>query len=87
MNQIKKEDYTLEKFKRENQQNSFNIQNEKITMQEITEEHKHFGTNMDMLGTVFKNQISHTTNLTVFENTTLIYVYALTQINTRYRLD
>ena len=83
MNQIKKEDYTLEKFTQENQQNSFNIQNKEFTMQEITEEQKHLGTKLDMLGNNLKNQNSHTTNLTEIENNTLIYVYALKQINTR----
>ena len=53
-------------------------------MQQIRDEHKQLEINRDLLGNILKNQNSHTINLTEFENNTLIYVYALKQINTRY---
>ena len=56
-------------------------------MQQIREEHKQFEINSDLLGKILRNQNSHTINLTEFENNTLIYVYALKQINTRYGMN
>ena len=53
-------------------------------MQQIREEHKQYEINRDLLGNILRNQNSHTIHLTEFENITLIYVYALKQINTRY---
>ena len=53
-------------------------------MQQIREEHKQLEINRDLLTNILKNQNSHTVNLTEFENNTLIYVYALKKINTRY---
>ena len=84
INKINKEDYTIEKFKQEAEQKLINIKNEEFKMQQIREEHKQLETNTDLLTNILKNQNSHTVNLTEFENNTLIYVYALKQINTRY---
>ena len=53
-------------------------------MQQIRDEHKQLENNRNLLGNILKNQNSHTISLTEFENNTLIYVYALKQINTRY---
>ena len=53
-------------------------------MQQIREERKQFEINRDLLTNILKNQNSHTVNLTEIEYNTLIYVYALKQINTRY---
>ena len=53
-------------------------------MQQIREEHRQLEINRDLLTNILKNQNSHTVNLTEFENHTLIYVYALKEINTRY---
>ena len=81
---LKNEDYTIEKFKQEAEQNLINFENEEIKMQQIREEHKQLEINRDLLTNKLKNQNSHTVNLIEFENNTLIYVYALKQINTRY---
>ena len=83
INKLNKEDYTVEKFKQEAEQKLINIKNEEIKMQQIRE-HKQLEINRDLLTNILKNQNSHTINLTEFENHTLIYVYALKQINTRY---
>ena len=53
-------------------------------MQQIRDEHEQLEINRDLLTNILKNRNSHTINLTEFENNTLIYVYALKQINTRY---
>ena len=53
-------------------------------MQQIREEHRQLEINRDLLTNILKNQNSHTINLTEFKNNTLICVYALKQINTRY---
>ena len=74
----------IEKFKQEAEQNLINIKNEEIKMQQIREEHKQLEINRDLLTNILKNKNSHTINLTEFENNTLIFVYALKQINTRY---
>ena len=84
INKINKEDYTIEKFKQEAEQKLINIKNEEFKMQQIRDEHKQFEINRDLLTNILKNQNSHTINLTEFENNTLIFVYALKQINTRY---
>ena len=77
MNKLNKEDYTIEKFKQEAEQNLINIRNEEIKMQQIRDEHKQLEINRDLLSNILKNQNSHTINLTELENGTLIYVYAL----------
>ena len=82
MNKLNKEDYTIEKFKQEAEQNLINIRNEEIKMQQIRDEHKQLEINRDLLSNILKNQNSHTINLTELENGTLIYVYALKKINT-----
>ena len=84
ISKLNKEDYTIEKFNQEAEQKLLNIKNEEIKMQQISEEHKQLEINRDLLTNILKNQNSHTVNLTEFENITLIYVYALKQINTRY---
>ena len=56
-------------------------------MQRISEEHRQFEIIREILSKIIKNQNSNTNNLTEFENNTLIYVYALEQINTRYGLN
>ena len=84
INKLNKEDYTIEKFKQEAEQKLINIRNEEIKMQQIREEHRQLEINRDILANILKNQNSLTTNPTEFENNTLIYVYALKQINTRY---
>ena len=56
-------------------------------MQQIRDEHKRLEINRDILWNVLKNQNSYTITLTELENNTLIYVYALKQINTRYGLN
>ena len=56
-------------------------------MQQIREEHRQLEINRDLLTNMLKNQNSHTINLTEFENNTLICVYALKQINTRYGMN
>ena len=84
INKLNKEDYTIEKFKQEAEQNLINIRKEEIKMQQIRDEHKQLEINRDILSNILKNQNSHTINLTELENNTLIYVYALKQINTRY---
>ena len=56
-------------------------------MQQVREEHKQLEINGDSLTNISKNQKSHNINLTDFVNNTLIYVYALKQINTRYGLN
>ncbi len=55
-----------------------------IKKQQIRDEHKQLEINRDLLTNILKSQNSHTVNLAEFENHTLIYVYALNQINTRY---
>ncbi len=55
-----------------------------MKMQQVRDDHKQLEINRNLLGIILKNQNSHTINLTEFENNTLIYVYALKQINTRY---
>ena len=82
INKLNKEDYTIEKFKQEAEQKLINIRNEEIKMQQIRDEHKQLEINRDLLSNIFKNQNSHTINLTELENGTLIYVYALKKINT-----
>ena len=82
MNKLNKEDYTIEKFKQEAEQNLINIRNEEIKMQQIRDEHKQLEINRDLLSNILKNKNSHTINLTELENGTLIYVYALKKINT-----
>ena len=84
INKLNKEDYTMEKFKQESEQKLLNIKNEEIKMEKIREEHKQLEINRDLLSNILKNQNSHTINLTELENGTLIYVYALKKINTRY---
>ena len=84
---LNKEHYTIEKFKQEAEQKLINIKNEETKMQQIRDEHKRLEINRDILSNVLKNQISYTINLTELENNTLIYVYALKQINTRYGLN
>ena len=83
-NKINKEDYTIEKFKQEAEQNLINIKNEEIKMQQIRDEHRQLEINRDLLTNILKNQNSHTINLKECENNTLICVYALKLINTRY---
>ena len=56
-------------------------------MQQIRDEHKQLEINRDLSGNILKNQKSHTINLTEFENNTLISVYALKQIKTRYGMN
>ena len=87
ISKLKKEDYTIEKFKQEAEQKTINIKNEEIKMQQIRDEHKQLEINRDLLTNILKNQNSHTINLTKFENNTLIYVYALKQTNTRYGMN
>ena len=84
INKLNKEDYTIEKFKQEDEQKLLNNKNDEIKMQQIREEHKQLEINRDLLTNILKNQNSHTVNLTEFEKNTLIYVYALKQTNTRY---
>ena len=84
INILNKEDYTIEKFKQEAEQKLMNIKNEEMKMQQIRDDHKQLEINRNLLGNILKNQNSHTINLTEFENNTLIYVYALKQICTRY---
>ena len=84
INKLNKEDFTIEKFKQESEQKLLNIKNEEIKMEKIREEHKQLEVNRDLLSNILKNQNSHTNNLTELENGTLIYVYALKKINTRY---
>ena len=84
INKLNKEDYTLEKFKQEAKQKLINIKNEETKMHQIREEHNQLEINRDILATILKNQNAHIINLTEFENNTLIYVYALKEINTRY---
>ena len=84
INELNKEDYTIEKFKEEAERNLINIKNEEIKMQQIREEYKQLEINRDLLTNILKNQNSHTVNVTEFENNTLIYVYAPKEINTRY---
>ena len=83
-NKLNKEDYTIEKFKQEAEQKLINTKNEEFKMHQIRDEHKQLEINRDLLTNILKNQNSHTVNLTEFENHTLIYVYALKEINTRY---
>ena len=82
INKLNIEDYTIEKFKQEAEQNLINIKNEEIKMQQIRDEHRQLEINRDLLTNILKNQNSHTINLTELENGTLIYVYALKKINT-----
>ena len=82
INKLNKEDYTIEKFKQEAEQNLINIKNDEIKMQQIRKEHNQLEINRDLLSNILKNQNSHTINLTELENGTLIYVYALKKINT-----
>ena len=84
MIKLKKEDYTIQKFKQEAEQSLINFKKAEIKMQQIRREHRHLEVNREIVSNILKNQNSHTTNLTEFQNTTLIYVYALKQINTRY---
>ena len=84
INNLIKEDYTIENFKQEAEQNLINIKNEEIKMQQIREEHKQLEINRDLLTNILKNQNSHTINLTELENNTHIYLYALKKTNTRY---
>ena len=84
INKLNKEDYTIEKFKQEAEQKLITIMNEEIKMQQIRDEHKQLEINRYLLGKILENQNSHTINLTEFENTTPIYVYALKQLKTRY---
>ena len=84
-NKLNKEDYTIERFKQEAEQKLITIKNEEFKMQQIRDEHKQPEINRDLLTKILKNQNSRTISLTEFENNTLIYVYALKQINTRYR--
>ena len=77
INNLIKEDYTIENFKQEAEQNLINIKNEEIKMQQIREEHKQLEINRDLLTNILKNQNSHTINLTELENNTHIYLYAL----------
>ena len=84
INKLNKEDYTIEKFKQEAEQKLKNTKNEEFKMQQIRDEHKQLEINRDLLTNILKKQNSHTVNLTEFENHTLIYVYALKQINTQY---
>ena len=53
-------------------------------MQQIRDEHRQLEINRDLLSNILKNQNSNTIDITELENHTLIYVYALKQINTRY---
>ena len=87
INKSNREDYPIEKFKQEAEQKLINIKNEEIKMQQIREEHKKLEINRDLLGNILRNQNSHTINLTEFENNTLVSVYALKKINTRYGLN
>ena len=64
---MKKEDYTMEKLKQEDEQNLINIKNEDIKMQLIREEHKQLAVKWDILKIMLKKQNSHTINLTEFE--------------------
>ena len=84
INKINEEDYTIEKFKQEAEQKLIKIKNEEIKMQQIRDEHKQLEINRDLLTNILKNQNSHTINLIEFEKNTLINVYALKKINTRY---
>ena len=84
INELNKEDYTIEKFKEDAEKKLINIKNEEIKMQQIRKEHKQLEINRDLLTNILKNQKSHTVNVTEFENNTLIYVYAPKEINTRY---
>ena len=81
---LNKEVYTIEKFKQEAEQKLISIKNEENKMQQIREEHKQLEINRDILAEMLKNQNSHTINLAEFENNTLIYVYALKKVKTRY---
>ena len=87
INKTNKEDYAIEKFKQEAEQKLINIKNEEIRMQQIRDEHKQLENNRDLLGNILRNQNSYTINLTELENNTLIYIYALKQINTRYGMN
>ena len=84
INKLNREDYTIEKFKQEAEQKLIHIKNEESKMQQIRDEHKQFEINRDLLSNLLKNQNSNTIDLAELENHTLIYVYALKQINTRY---
>ena len=87
INKINKEDYTIEKFKQEAEQKLIIIKNEEFKIQQIREKHKQLEINRDLIEKILRNQNSHTMNLTEFENNTLIYIYALKQINTRYGMN
>ena len=56
-------------------------------MQQIREEHKQLEIDRGIFAKILKKQNSYTINLTEFDNITLIYVYALKQINTRYGMN
>ena len=84
INKINKKEYTIEKFKQEAEQKLITIMHEERKMQQIREQLRQLEINRDLLTNRLKNQNSHTINLIEFENNTLIYVYALKKINTRY---
>ena len=87
ISQLNEDDYTIEKIRQKAEQNLINIKNEEVKMQQIREEHKQPQIKRDILTNISKNQIPHNINLTEFENNTLIYVYALKGIKTRYGLN
>ena len=84
INILYKENYTIEKFKQEAEQKLNNIREDENKMQQIRDEHRKHEINRDILSNILKNQNSHTFDLTELENNTLIYVYAMKKINTRY---
>ena len=63
------------------------MKNEENKMQQIREEHKQLENDRDIPRNIFKNQNSHTINITEFGKNTPIYVYALKQLNTQYWLS
>ena len=77
MKKLKKENFKIQKFRKEAEKNLINIKNEEIKMQQIREEHKQLEIQRDILTNIIKNQNSQSINLTEFENKAFINVYAI----------
>ena len=81
-NKIAKENFSVEEFEKQTLEKLQEIERERIEMNKIREEQRQLEINRDILKQSLKSKWCE--KLTDFENGTIIYVYALKEINTQY---
>ena len=87
INKTTREYINIELFKKQAVERLREIHMEEFEISEIRSEQRQLEIIRDILSNILKNQSSHTINLIELENITPIYIYALKQIITRYRLN